>query len=1603
MAYVLGKDLDNWVDSVSTREPYAASSDENIGAQYMTGTDLLRSVKISPEWKQPLAVYAQSYNPLYISGQMSRSFWDSLADYINELPYNMENLAAQNALETLQGESKTPDFLKLANSEFQTLAKGIQNIAALGIIIPGLKETSAEIKEKAQTYDELVDLLQNQEYPLEKYAKRVIADNTNHVENRRIVRELYKQSQGIDSKAWYNQMASILGAMTPAIVAGSLGHTGALIGGASRANAINTARGIAQGLIGMQAAGEYAEETASEYLRRTGDRNFENFTAKDATGLGAIAYGAINSQIEFLGGVEPIMAGALNKVGLRAGGIKAALKIGAGEATEEFLQGITELLMRKMDGTTDKTWGDGILEALNGAVWGMFIGGVTGTPAFYMNRRNLVNGIRKAFPQLDSATATQVADAMIDTVGEVSSQDQTLRNNLRKKIEFMYSKIDLDNKEDRIDAMTDLEYTLAVMDASDRGIDLKDHELFQGEVTPIGWFRAGIPENIRADVKTVIDNITELETQLEELNKAKEKDWAKIEEIENKLAQQDEWVRNKLSDIISKESFARELNKLESKYVAKQKKKAGIPVDAIFESLPDKNFNTTQKYTADKPYKYTSNNNNFQYYDDGIHHIVQLLDKDGKILSSIEISKQAKDVSYIQTEPEYKRKGFGTILLKESERLFGNKMKAKPSPTVEAVEFWKKNGYTRDMGDGMVTKETEPTIAEEKEAVKQAADVADGTITTGTPEPVAENVIQDYGEKIEGAKKDIVGKGVSSETLTDIDKIMKKAPKSETSKQILRNWLEQQDPEFVAQIRQLNLPIRVSKTLEYRRVLAEAFTQHPELNLEADRYDVLAGTEELSQETLDKYSIVPEYDFYYKTTDDNYVKLTPENVAARIEGRGALQFSYSKSTRGVYFLWAKKGSGSWIPLIEFGSMEEMDEHRNNHTQEDREKIYQEMTSFKDNRKEKVIRERVGTDYRNGKNVTEEQFAKQFGFRGVQFGNYENQEKRQKEINNSYDSFMDLANILGLPPKAISLGGTLGIAFGARGSGSALAHYEPDLKVINITRDAGAGALAHEWFHALDNYLAQNLSEYANMASGGWITKSDNYYYYKVNEELSNSLKEYIRSIKNEKAFQLRLRQLGQYWKRDWEVAARLFEQYVSAKVAEQNGINDYLANPQKYYISSSPYLTLEESQRVFPKLENMLNSIKTREDENQNIVLYQTRISGKGKDDYRGAYIPQLRFIQRTNKMDASTLSHELAHDWFETNFYRYRDGKMSKDFMKAWGALEKALGITEKDKVPPRQASETFARAYEAWLTSNENWNKLIAVDDKDKDAVAKLMQDYQNALRDIYNDISNPYFKQTWGKLGELKPELKAWFDRMVDVKDLDVLVERGEMTPEQASQEKLNQAIDKVIENTKDAETAQTLKEVRTLNDTKRYEAEGGNKNSIQMRLSALAREIDENNMAVKGESYDTHRDMMAVAEAADSFVKTRLDDALAIINGQMAEVEGLFKEDLYTALERLAIENGDMGLIDELRNSEVANRLAKELGQRVAGFRNWKSTTEVDVLSAVKSLDNKFNEALKNKKAQKQFNEALDMLDKELKAQDKLADKELDATLKELECK
>jgi len=151
--------------------------------------------------------------------------------------------------------------------------------------------------------------------------------------------------------------------------------------------------------------------------------------------------------------------------------------------------------------------------------------------------------------------------------------------------------------------------------------------------------------------------------------------------------------------------------------------------------------------------------------------------------------------------------------------------------------------------------------------------------------------------------------------------------------------------------------------------------------------------------------------------------------------------------------------------------------------------------LKDRRMDRPILSKVvrkGPDYRGGKDIEPEKFLKTFGFRkgwgeegaGMETGKW-NKSILQTYLNCAYDSFMDLARILNVDPKVMSLNGTLSIAFGARGrGGKAAAHYESARKVINLTKFNGAGSLAHEWGHALDDYMGRStgISGYLSKAA-----------------------------------------------------------------------------------------------------------------------------------------------------------------------------------------------------------------------------------------------------------------------------------------------------------------------------------------------------------------------------------------------------------------------------------------------------------------------------------------------------------------------------------------
>lgn len=125
-----------------------------------------------------------------------------------------------------------------------------------------------------------------------------------------------------------------------------------------------------------------------------------------------------------------------------------------------------------------------------------------------------------------------------------------------------------------------------------------------------------------------------------------------------------------------------------------------------------------------------------------------------------------------------------------------------------------------------------------------------------------------------------------------------------------------------------------------------------------------------------------------------------------------------------------------------------------------------------------VKRAVVEDYRKGKDTHGGSMMEAFDFRGGEFGNWLNDKERIVTANSCYDALGDLARTLRVNPEFIAsrfqTERGLAIAFGARGRSRALAHYEPGRKVINLTKQGGAGTLAHEFGHCLDNTLAKKM-------------------------------------------------------------------------------------------------------------------------------------------------------------------------------------------------------------------------------------------------------------------------------------------------------------------------------------------------------------------------------------------------------------------------------------------------------------------------------------------------------------------------------------------------
>ncbi|ENF5074476.1 hypothetical protein AB4T37_002384 [Escherichia coli] len=306
------------------------------------------------------------------------------------------------------------------------------------------------------------------------------------------------------------------------------------------------------------------------------------------------------------------------------------------------------------------------------------------------------------------------------------------------------------------------------------------------------------------------------------------------------------------------------------------------------------------------------------------------------------------------------------------------------------------------------------------------------------------------------------------------------------------------------------------------------------------------------------------------------------------------------------------------------------------------------------------RDRTGPERRKG-NVSPEQFSDAFGFRGVQFGNYVEGPRRQADLNRAYDSLHDLADVLNVPTKALSLNGRLGLAFGARGKGKAAAHYEPGEVAINLTKGNGPGALAHEWFHSLDNYFGRyDVSTDGKITSGGdYMTEAqragrvfkDGRYVdaeYPVRQEVYDAFKGVIQAIKNSdmprRSALLDEVRSKPYWSTDVEMAARAFERYVQDKARMAGVENDYLVNirkaPEHNTDNTWAYPTNAELDGgIREAFDHLFRTLKTRETD-KGVAFYSRKgvtrtpegnlISDVNRSkEAKGSPVPQVEAVAR--------------------------------------------------------------------------------------------------------------------------------------------------------------------------------------------------------------------------------------------------------------------------------------------------------------------------------------------------------------------------------------
>lgn len=115
--------------------------------------------------------------------------------------------------------------------------------------------------------------------------------------------------------------------------------------------------------------------------------------------------------------------------------------------------------------------------------------------------------------------------------------------------------------------------------------------------------------------------------------------------------------------------------------------------------------------------------------------------------------------------------------------------------------------------------------------------------------------------------------------------------------------------------------------------------------------------------------------------------------------------------------------------------------------------------------------------------------RRFEFRSIEIGRWVSDAERDRAAIKFHQALCDLMTALQGPEQLISLRQTLGLQYGIGGRPGVAAHYVPATRQLALAKNAGAGSLAHEWFHAFDHYMggkAFRESDRFQFASSAWL-------------------------------------------------------------------------------------------------------------------------------------------------------------------------------------------------------------------------------------------------------------------------------------------------------------------------------------------------------------------------------------------------------------------------------------------------------------------------------------------------------------------------------------